>query len=168
MYRTTRETLARALIDLERHVDATPGIIAWAEAARPSPVEGRVSPTALAEERLIERLFQATSDIGLIIVEWVVHREAGGYDEMVDILLQEGAIMPTTAAGIRELTESYRVISRDYLTRRLDTRRALTAVLPALRAFIREVRAFLAEERVDLADVEDRLIAEDGDGHNQA
>ncbi|QZA32724.1 hypothetical protein [Hydrogenibacillus sp. N12] len=151
MYRTTRLRLKAALEDVDRLVASLPALLAWAEAHRGDRT-GAVAPADFALERAVERLFQSMSDVGLIVVEWVVHREAGGFEAMIDILLEEGAVLPQAADGLRKLTAAYRTVSREYLSRSLDAAALLAEIRPALQAFVDEVRAFLRAEGVALED----------------
>lgn len=69
----------------------------------------------LAEERLLERAFLALSDAAILTIEWLIHRDVGSYEEMVDILELEEAIDTEEAHAMRLLVHAYRALTRDYL-----------------------------------------------------
>lgn len=69
----------------------------------------------LAEERLLERAFLALSDAAILTIEWLIHRDVGSYEEMVDILELEAAIHTEEGRAMRLLVQHYRALTRDYL-----------------------------------------------------
>ncbi|PDO09373.1 MAG: hypothetical protein BLM47_12925 [Candidatus Reconcilbacillus cellulovorans] len=144
MYRIDRERLERLLDFLSVVAE---GCRALAAEAPPADEALRLI-RSLAQERLLHLAAEAVTDIGGILIDGFLMRDAAGYEDIVEVLKGEGVVGEAEAAFWIDLIRLRRELVRDYASIVRDGRlHPLVSRLPAeLESFAADVRAFLRKE----------------------
>lgn len=94
-------------------------------------------------ERVLQIAIECVADIGNILIDTLMMRDAASYVDIVDILADEQVLSPPTASGVRCLMALRRMLMQTF---ELDGARAAAAegarLWPALHRFCGEVRTF--------------------------
>lgn len=102
---------------------------------------------ALAQERALHLAIEGVTDIGSLLIDAFILRDASSYEDIVDILRGEGAFDPDTAELLLELVKLRRPLVQDYVSWNEQGLHALTERLPELLPrFAEQVRSFMAKE----------------------
>jgi uncharacterized protein YutE (UPF0331/DUF86 family) len=101
----------------------------------------------LAQERALHLAIEGVTDIGSLLIDAFILRDASSYEDIVDILRGEGAFDAETAGQLLELVKLRRKLVQDYVQWNAAGMHELTALLPGLLPrFVDQVRAFMAKE----------------------
>lgn len=144
MYRIDRERLGRLLDFLPVLAEGCRAL-----AARPEPAdEAERLVRSLAQERLLHLAAEAVTDIGGLLIDGFLMRDAAGYEDIVEVLKGEGVVGEAAAAFWIDLIRRRRELVRDYVSVGRDGRlHPCVPRLPAeLESFAADVRAFLRKE----------------------
>ncbi|KIL39089.1 hypothetical protein SD70_22495 [Gordoniibacillus kamchatkensis] len=102
---------------------------------------------ALAQERALHLAIEGVTDVGSLLIDAFILRDASSYEDIVDILRGEGAFDPDTAGQLLDLVKLRRPLVQDYTSWDASGLHALTLRLPELLPrFVEQVRAFMAKE----------------------
>jgi uncharacterized protein YutE (UPF0331/DUF86 family) len=102
---------------------------------------------AMAQERTLHLAIECVTDIGSLLIDAFILRDASSYEDIVEILRGEGAFEPDTAAALLELVRLRRPLAQEYAELQLGGLHPLTIRLPELMPQVaRQVRAFMGRE----------------------
>lgn len=137
MYYVNREAIAKRL-------DAVPELAAalreLASRWTGSTLEG------LAQERALHLAAEIVTDVGSAIIDGFFMRDASSYEDIVDIILEEGVISGDLAV-LRELAALRKPLVQQYTEWPRHQLHPLTGTLAdRLEQFVREVTAYLDRE----------------------
>ncbi|MFP7285583.1 hypothetical protein CHH61_09115 [Shouchella clausii] len=101
----------------------------------------------LALERTASVLIEAVIDVGNQMIDAFIMRDPGGYEDIIDILLDEKVIIDETAAGLKQLIRRRKALVYQYASLKAnDVRSWLQESQPSLEAFPPAVRHYLKNE----------------------
>lgn len=102
---------------------------------------------SLAQERLLHLAVETVTDVGSLLIDAFILRDAASYEDIIDILKDEGAIDAALHAPLAGLVRLRRPLVQDYVDWPRDRAHEAMASLPAvLERFRESVRAFIARE----------------------
>ncbi|MCZ8518115.1 MULTISPECIES: DUF86 domain-containing protein [Paenibacillus] len=115
---------------------------AWAaEAAEPGLL------LHLAQERTLILAIETVTDVGSLLIDAFMMRDASSYEDIVDILAGEGVIEASTAGVLRELVGLRRTLTQEYTSLERSGLHPMVPRLPQrLEAFAERVPAFIRKE----------------------
>ncbi|BAD65480.1 MULTISPECIES: DUF86 domain-containing protein [Shouchella] len=101
----------------------------------------------LALERTASVLIEAVIDVGNQMIDAFIMRDPGGYEDIIDILLDEKVITDETAAGLKQLIRRRKALVYQYASLEAnDVWSWLQESQPSLEAFPPAVRQYLKNE----------------------
>lgn len=102
-----------------------------------------------AQERLLHLAIETVTDVGSLLIDAFMMRDASSYEDIVDVLFGEGVFDSETAAVLKELVTLRRALVQEYTDLPRDGLHELVAKLPgALERFAEAVPAFISKEMV--------------------
>ncbi|GGE07080.1 hypothetical protein GCM10011571_05380 [Marinithermofilum abyssi] len=107
---------------------------------------GEAAVAAFALERGIHIGVECVIEVGSLMIDGFMMREAGGYIDIVDILEDEQVLPSEGAATMRELVRFRERLVRRYETVTSDDLLQQMDAVPVLNAFIRWTREYLVQE----------------------
>jgi len=141
MYGPDLDRIERRLSFLRELGNAADRIRA-AERAGTDPVVVR-----LAAERAVHVAAECVTDVGSDLLDWFIMRDAASYEDIVDILHQEGLFADDLHGFLRELALLRKPLVQHYDRTDGEKTARLAGGLPEkLPAFIEAVRRFVAKE----------------------
>jgi uncharacterized protein YutE (UPF0331/DUF86 family) len=100
-----------------------------------------------AQERALHLAIETVTDIGSLMIDGFIMREASSYEDIIDILAQEQVFDGETAATLKELVKLRRPLVQDYVSFERSELNPLVRQLPGvLHKFTEDVRAFIQKE----------------------
>ncbi|WP_199624516.1 DUF86 domain-containing protein [Paenibacillus alkalitolerans] len=102
-----------------------------------------------AEERALHLAIEAVTDVGSLLIDKFILRDASSYEDIINIIRMEGVLPAETAARLRELIGMRKALTQNYteLDRtQLRPSEQLTAIADLLDEFPGHVHAFIAKE----------------------
>lgn len=103
--------------------------------------------SGLAQERALHLAIETVTDVGSLMIDGFIMRDASSYEDIVDILRQEQVFDAETASALTELVKLRRPLVQEYATYDRQSPNPLIAGLPSLlERFTEDVRAYLAKE----------------------
>lgn len=103
----------------------------------------------LAQERLLHLAIEIVTDVGSLLIDAFMMRDASSYEDIIDILVGEGVFGAEAAAIFKELVQLRRPLVQDYPVLRRDGMHPLIMRLPeALQSFAEAVPAFISKEKL--------------------
>jgi uncharacterized protein YutE (UPF0331/DUF86 family) len=102
-----------------------------------------------AEERALHLAIEAVTDIGSLLIDKFIMRDAGGYEDIIDIIHTEGVIPDAIAADLREFVAQRKALTQNYMQldrSKLRPSAELIAVADLLDKLPRLVEDFIAKE----------------------
>jgi len=142
LYPLDEKKVEEVLQFIEGHV---PTLLQMAEAGA-APMEQDVVHR-LAVERLIQLLTEAMTDVCALIIDGLMLRDPGSYQDLVEIVTQEGAFPAEYGERLKELVAFRTRLMREYLSVTVpelsDTLRLAGELLPSFTGYVRK---FLADE----------------------
>lgn len=102
-----------------------------------------------AEERAIHLAIEVVTDVGSLLIDKFVLRDASSYEDIVDIIRMEGVLPDDKAARFRELIGLRRALTQEYMEldrAKLRSKEDLLAVADLLDDFPKYVSAFIEKE----------------------
>lgn len=101
----------------------------------------------LAQERALHLAIECVTDIGSLLIDALILRDASSYEDIVEILQGEGAFSTEVAAALLELVKLRRPLVQDYIQFERSGLHPLTVRLPELLPETkRQIRDFLRKE----------------------
>ncbi|PZE21016.1 DUF86 domain-containing protein [Paenibacillus xerothermodurans] len=103
----------------------------------------------LAQERTLHLAIETVTDIGSLLIDAFMMRDASSYEDIIDILRGERVFDATTGDILRRLVQMRRPLVQEYADYPRNTMHPLILELPAaLAAFAEAVPAFIQREMV--------------------
>jgi len=101
----------------------------------------------LAQERALHLSAEIATDVGHALIDGFIMRDASSYEDIIDIIEEEGVVTPEVAAPLRELVLLRKILVQDYDRWTRRELHPLTAGLPrVLMGFSDQVEAYLKKE----------------------
>ncbi|GMX64181.1 hypothetical protein Elgi_34490 [Paenibacillus elgii] len=101
----------------------------------------------LAQERTLHLAIETVTDVGSLLIDAFMMRDASSYEDIVEILAGEGVFGADVAAVLTELVKLRRPLTQEYNTLPRSGLHPMIAKLPgALSAFAEAVPAFIRKE----------------------
>lgn len=99
---------------------------------------------ALAQERALHLAIEVVTDIGSDLIDGYMMRDAGSYEDIIEILADEQVLDRNLASRLAELVRLRKSLLQEYMDLERERLHALIPDLPAdLRLFSEQVDAFL-------------------------
>ncbi|CAG7625924.1 hypothetical protein PAESOLCIP111_02777 [Paenibacillus solanacearum] len=103
----------------------------------------------LAQERLLHLAIEIVTDVGSLLIDAFMMRDASSYEDIIDILEGEGVFGEAVAAVLKDLVQLRRPLVQDYPVLRREGLHPLIARLPeAMQTFAEAVPAFISKEKL--------------------
>lgn len=103
----------------------------------------------LAQERTLHLAIETVTDIGSLLIDAFMMRDASSYEDIVEILEGEKVFSANTAAVLKELVGLRRPLVQDYATYAREGLHPLVLQLPSvLEELAQAVPAFISREMV--------------------
>ncbi|TVY00277.1 DUF86 domain-containing protein [Paenibacillus cremeus] len=103
----------------------------------------------LAQERALHLAIETVTDIGSLLIDAFMMRDASSYEDIIDILQDEKVLSAETTALFKELVSNRRLLVQDYPLIRREGLHPLISRLPeALQVFAETVPAFISKEQL--------------------
>ncbi|MCI3923914.1 DUF86 domain-containing protein [Paenibacillus sp. TRM 82003] len=100
-----------------------------------------------AQERALHLAIEAVTDVGSLLIDAFMMRDASGYEDIVDILRVEGVLPDDVADGLRSLVALRRPLTQAYMDlERTSLRDDLEPIAALLERFPPLVTAFVNKE----------------------
>ncbi|XID95521.1 DUF86 domain-containing protein [Paenibacillaceae bacterium WGS1546] len=101
----------------------------------------------LAQERALHLAAEIATDVGHALIDGFIMRDASSYEDIIDIIAEEGVVDGEVAATMRSLVLLRKTLVQDYAGWPRGELHPLTPELPgALMGFSDQVEAYLAKE----------------------
>ncbi|OWR27292.1 hypothetical protein CDO73_23935 [Saccharibacillus sp. O23] len=138
MYYVNREQIEKRLLSLPQTIEAMRLVAAEWESTL---LQG------LAQERALHLALEAVTDIGSYLIDGFIMRDAGSYEDIVDIIHGESVIDDELHGTLLRLVRLRRPLVQDYYEWDRKTLHPLTMELPAaLERFADRVNRYLLSE----------------------
>lgn len=110
------------------------------------------SPThAFAQERILHLSIECVTDIGSDLIDGLMMRDAGSYEDIIEILLDEQVVDSQLAVILTELVKLRKPLMQEYVEWNRKSAHPLLSQLPgSLRQFTANVDAFLRNQPIPL------------------
>ncbi|MEK3909862.1 DUF86 domain-containing protein [Paenibacillus sp. FSL H7-0331] len=103
----------------------------------------------LAQERILHLSIETITDVGSLLIDAFMMRDASSYEDIIEILRDERVFEADTAAVFRELVQLRKSLAQEYASYPRETLHPLIGALPsALAIFEAVVPAFISRELV--------------------
>jgi uncharacterized protein YutE (UPF0331/DUF86 family) len=103
----------------------------------------------LAQERTLHLAIEAVTDIGSLLIDAFMLRDASSYEDIIDILVNEHAFAENEAIVFRQLVQLRKSLTQEYVSFPRDMLHPLIYELPAALAnFAEAIPAFINRELV--------------------
>ncbi|SDC19065.1 Uncharacterized conserved protein YutE, UPF0331/DUF86 family [Paenibacillus sp. UNCCL117] len=103
----------------------------------------------LAQERTLVLAIETVTDVGSLLIDAFMMRDASSYEDIVDILIGENVIGEEVARVLTELVQMRRFLTQDYTEISRTGLHPLIRSLPeALGRFAADVPVFISKERI--------------------
>lgn len=103
----------------------------------------------LAQERTLHLAIETVTDIGSLLIDAFMMRDASSYEDIIDILAGERVFDEQVASVLRQLVLLRRPLVQDYAAYPRVELHPLISILPAtLQSFAESVPAFISREMV--------------------
>jgi uncharacterized protein YutE (UPF0331/DUF86 family) len=136
MYFVDRERLAETLSHMENLLEMFQTQKNWQ-----TPIE------KLALERLVHVVVESFLDVGNQMIDGFIMRDPGSYEDIVDILVDEGVVSKENEEGLKRVVQLRKTLVRDYTHIQHDTLSAeLKRFYEDWKAFPEQVRTYLDKE----------------------
>lgn len=101
----------------------------------------------LAQERLLILAIETITDVGSLLIDGFLLRDASSYEDIIEILQVEQVYEPSIASALLELVKLRRSLMQEYMSWNRSTLHPLTLQLPTLLPkFADDVAAFIRKE----------------------
>jgi uncharacterized protein YutE (UPF0331/DUF86 family) len=131
---------------IEQRLSFIPEIAAAAERLRTAWESDRLL-AAFAQERVLHLAIETVTDVGSLLIDAFVLRDASSYEDIMEILQGEQAFSAPVGESLIRLVKLRRPLVQDYISFERKTSHPMVAELPALLAeFADSVKHFIAKE----------------------
>lgn len=101
----------------------------------------------LAQERALHLSAEIVTDVGHTLIDGFIMRDASSYEDIIDIITEEGVITETVATTLRQVVLLRKWLVQDYDSWPRNELHPLAAELPrVLLGFFDQVEAYLRKE----------------------
>lgn len=119
---------------------------AWSKAAQ-EEASGESLLLQFAQERTLHLAIETITDVGSLLIDAFMMRDASSYEDIIDILSDEGVFDRDTASTLRELVMLRRPLTQEYTSVTHKGLHPMMNRLPeALALFAEAVPAFIRKE----------------------
>ncbi|TDF95790.1 DUF86 domain-containing protein [Paenibacillus piri] len=102
-----------------------------------------------AQERTLHLTIEAVTDVGSLLIDAFMMRDASSYEDIIEILQGEGVFGPETGAVLRRLVQLRKPLVQDYAAYPRERLHPLITELPgAIADFAAAVPIFIRKEMV--------------------
>lgn len=131
---------------IEQRLQFIATILAGCEAILKSEPEMGIM-RMLAQERILHLAIETVTDVGSLIIDGFLMRDASSYEDIMEILHQENVFSANTAAVLLQLVKLRKPLVQEYMNFSREQDHPLIELLPeVLPAFARSVREFISRE----------------------
>ncbi|MCS7462217.1 DUF86 domain-containing protein [Paenibacillus doosanensis] len=103
----------------------------------------------LAQERTLHLAIESVTDVGSLLIDAFMMRDASSYEDIIDILAGEGVFDGQVSSILKQLVALRKPLVQDYAAYPREALHPLILALPeALSAFAEAVPAFISREMV--------------------
>jgi uncharacterized protein YutE (UPF0331/DUF86 family) len=141
MYFVNHEQIEQRLLFIRVIVEACEEVIAdW--------VEGEASLLQqFTQERVLHLAIESVTDVGSLLIDAFILRDASSYEDIIDILHGEQAFDDALAGFLLELVKLRKPLVQDYINWDRGTLQPILKQIPeALPKFVADVRVFMDKE----------------------
>lgn len=104
---------------------------------------------AFAQERTLHLAIEAVTDVGSLLIDAFMMRDASSYEDIIDVLHGEGVFDEETANTLKQLVQLRKPLVQEYTSvSRAELHPLLQALPDALAVFARRVPEFISKEMV--------------------
>jgi uncharacterized protein YutE (UPF0331/DUF86 family) len=117
--------------------------------AEGGPIQGRALSMVggLAQERLLHLAIETVTDVGSLLIDGFILRDASSYEDIMDILQDEGMLSDELHRTLIGLVKLRKPLVQDYIEWKREEPHPIVEGLPdALIRFREGVRQFIAKE----------------------
>ncbi|TXK86104.1 DUF86 domain-containing protein [Paenibacillus sp. N3.4] len=101
----------------------------------------------LAQERVLQLAIETVTDVGSLLIDAFILRDASSYEDIVEIVQGEGAYSAALTETLLQLVKLRKPLVQDYATWDREGMHPLIPLIPAaLEEFGTSVRAFIKKE----------------------
>ncbi|TYP73918.1 DUF86 domain-containing protein [Paenibacillus methanolicus] len=101
----------------------------------------------LAQERALHLAIEIVTDVGSYIIDGFIMRDASSYEDIIDIIAEEGVFPGEVKEAVMELVKLRKPLVQDYFAWPAGELHPLTIALPdVLEQFKRSVEAYVLQE----------------------
>lgn len=101
----------------------------------------------LAQERALHLAIETVTDVGSYIIDGFIMRDASSYEDIIDIIAEEGVFPADLKDAVLELVKLRKPLVQDYFAWPAGELHPFTLTLPdVLEQFKRSVEAYLLQE----------------------
>ncbi|UHA72554.1 DUF86 domain-containing protein [Paenibacillus sp. 481] len=130
---------------LERRLNSIDDLVQAVESIQQQWDGGLV--VSLAQERVLHLAIEIVTDIGSLLIDGFLLRDASSYEDIVEIMAQEGAVHKEIQESLLELVRLRRPLVQSYDEwKRGELHPLLVPLTTLLPAFAVSVRAFVSSE----------------------
>ncbi|NOU98018.1 DUF86 domain-containing protein [Paenibacillus sp. LMG 31456] len=102
-----------------------------------------------AQERTLHLAIETVTDVGSLLIDAFMMRDASSYEDIIEILQGEGVFEPSLGATLRQLVQLRKPLVQDYSAFPREILHPLISELPsALSTFAEAVPVFIRKEMV--------------------
>lgn len=131
---------------IEKRLQFIPRIVSACEQLRQDWVSGNET-LYFAQERAIHLAIETVTDIGSLMIDGFLMRDASSYEDIIEILRGEDVFPGALAEPLVELVKLRKPLVQDYTDFEREGLHPMIVQLPALlRDFAEAVRAYLRKE----------------------
>lgn len=99
---------------------------------------------SFAQERVLHIAIEIITDVGSLLIDGFLMRDASSYEDIVDIIAQEQVIPPDMHASLLQLVSLRKMLTQQYITwKRFHIHPMLTSIVQWMPTFSICVRKFL-------------------------
>ncbi|CAH8772135.1 DUF86 domain-containing protein [Paenibacillus dendritiformis] len=132
---------------IEERLNMVPELVEAANAIR-NGWDGSLT-ASYAQERALHIAIELITDVGSLLIDGFMMRDASSYEDIVDILSQEGAIPERLHDGLLGLVRLRKSLVQDYAAwKRGELHPALAELPELLPPFAEGARQFIAKEMI--------------------
>jgi uncharacterized protein YutE (UPF0331/DUF86 family) len=109
--------------------------------------DGEDAVSMFAQERALHLAIETVTDVGSLLIDGFIMREASSYEDIIDVLYGEKLFPQDRFAVLFELVKLRKPLVQHYIEFPREQLHKLTSVLPdVLTSFADDVKAFITKE----------------------
>jgi len=131
---------------IESRLAFIPTVIKACSALQSSWVNDQIT-YQFAQERALQLAIEIVTDVGSLMIDGFIMRDASSYEDIIEILQGEKVFGDEVAATLMQLVQLRKPLVQDYASwHRGDYHPLMLALPDLLKRFDQDVRAFIAKE----------------------